>query len=260
MRTCAYATQIVLEEMKKIREADVTDEELQTAKSSFVDTLSRRFTTKAQTMGVFVDEEFTGRFATGARVLHAATRHGIEKVTKADVKRVARAPPRDRQGHGPRRRQEGRSPEPRPEAPGEVPGADRREGDGPPAPRPLHDAADGAPPRSSPASTVAGARPLPAPPGFGGRFLFGYRPARCAPPCRSRSSPPPSLLAPVLAVSGGDAAPKKAAHPRARLRRRAPRRARADRPPLAGRDALHLPQEGGCRARREGRPLGGATP
>ncbi len=89
VRTCAYATQIVLEEMKKIREADVTDEELQTAKSSFVDTLSRRFTTKSQTMGVFVDEELTGRFATEPDYYRGYAAR-IEKVSKDDVKRVAR--------------------------------------------------------------------------------------------------------------------------------------------------------------------------
>ena len=88
VRTCAYATQIVLEEMKKIREGDVTDEELQTAKSSFVDTLSRRFATKAQTMGVFADEEFTGRFAKEPEYYRTYAAR-IEKVTKADVKRVA---------------------------------------------------------------------------------------------------------------------------------------------------------------------------
>ena len=88
VRTCAYATQIVLEEMKKIREADVTDEELQTSKSSFVDTLSRNFTTKAQTMGVFLDEEFTGRAAQDPEFWRSYAAR-IEKVTKADVKRVA---------------------------------------------------------------------------------------------------------------------------------------------------------------------------
>ena len=88
VRSCAYATQIVLEEMKKVREAEVTDEELQTAKSSFVDTLSRRFATKAQTMGVFADEELTGRFAKEPEYYKGYAAR-IEKVTKADVKRVA---------------------------------------------------------------------------------------------------------------------------------------------------------------------------
>lgn len=88
VRTCAYATQIVLEEMKKIREADVTDEELQTAKRSFIDTLPRSFTTKGQTMAVFLDEEFTGRYAQDPEYYRGLAAR-IEKVTKADVKRVA---------------------------------------------------------------------------------------------------------------------------------------------------------------------------
>jgi predicted Zn-dependent peptidase len=88
VRTCAFATGIVLEEMKRIREAEVTDEELLTAKSSFVDTLSRRFSTKAQTTGVFLDEEFTGRFAQDSEYFRGYAAR-IEKVTKADVKRVA---------------------------------------------------------------------------------------------------------------------------------------------------------------------------
>ncbi len=88
-RTCAYATQIVLEEMTKVRDAEVTDEELATAKSSFVDTLSRRFATKAQTLGVFADEEFTGRFAKDPEYYKSYAAR-VEKVTKADVQRVAR--------------------------------------------------------------------------------------------------------------------------------------------------------------------------
>lgn len=88
VRTCSYATEIVLEEMKRIREAEVTDEELRTSKSSFVDTLSRNFTTKGQTMGVFLDEEFTGRAAREPEFWRGYAAR-IEKVTKADVKRVA---------------------------------------------------------------------------------------------------------------------------------------------------------------------------
>ncbi len=94
-RTCAYATRIVLEEMKKIREADVTDEELQTAKSSFIDTLSRNFTTKGETMGVFLDEEFTGRFAEDPEYWRNYAAN-IAKVTKADVKRTSRFATRSR--------------------------------------------------------------------------------------------------------------------------------------------------------------------
>jgi zinc protease len=88
VRTCSYATQIVLEEMGKMRSAEVTDEELLTAKRSFVDTLSRRFATKSQTMGLFVDEELTGRFKSDPNY-YANFRPNVEKVTKADLKRAA---------------------------------------------------------------------------------------------------------------------------------------------------------------------------
>ena len=88
VRTCAFATQIVLEEMKRIRDADVTDEELETSKRSFVDTLSRNFATKGQTMGVLLDEEFTGRYARDPEFWRGYAAR-IEKVTKSDVKRVA---------------------------------------------------------------------------------------------------------------------------------------------------------------------------
>ena len=88
-RTCGYATQIVLEEMTKMRDGEVTAEELTTAKRSFIDTLPRRFATKAATMGVLVDEEFTGRYRTdpGYYATYAAN---LEKVSAADVQRVAR--------------------------------------------------------------------------------------------------------------------------------------------------------------------------
>lgn len=88
VRTCSYATQIVLEEMGKMKSAEVTDEELLTAKRSFVETLPRRFATKSQTMGLFIDEEFTGRFKADPNY-YANFRVNVEKVTKADVKRAA---------------------------------------------------------------------------------------------------------------------------------------------------------------------------
>ena len=89
VRTAAYASQIVLEEMKGLRDGGVTDEELETAKRSFVDTLPRRFATPSQAADALADEEFTGRYASDP--LYWATYQGkVEKVTKADVARVAR--------------------------------------------------------------------------------------------------------------------------------------------------------------------------
>lgn len=88
VRTAAYASQIVIEEMKKLRDGDVTDEELDTAKRSFIDTLPRRFSTPVQVTGLLADEEFTGRYASdpGYYLKYQAN---VEKVTKADVKRQA---------------------------------------------------------------------------------------------------------------------------------------------------------------------------
>jgi len=88
VRTCSYATQIILEEMGKMKSAEVTDEELLTAKRSFVETLPRRFATKSQTMGLFVDEELTGRFKSDPNY-YANFRANVEKATKADLKRAA---------------------------------------------------------------------------------------------------------------------------------------------------------------------------
>ncbi len=89
VRTSAYAAEIVLEEMRKLRDGGVTDEELETAKRSFVETLPRRFATPVQVADGLADEEFTGRYAADPR-WWAAYQSRVENVTKADVARVAR--------------------------------------------------------------------------------------------------------------------------------------------------------------------------
>jgi zinc protease len=89
VRTSAYASQIVLEEMKKLRDGEVSDEELETAKRSFIDTLPRRFATPVQVVDGLADEEFTGRYASDP-LYWAAYQAKVEKVTKADVARVAK--------------------------------------------------------------------------------------------------------------------------------------------------------------------------
>ena len=89
VRTSSYAAQIVLEEIKRLRDAEVSDEELETAKRSFVDTLPRRFATPVQVVDGLADEEFTGRYAADP-TWWATYQAKVEKVTKADVARVAR--------------------------------------------------------------------------------------------------------------------------------------------------------------------------
>lgn len=87
-RTAAYAAQIVAEEMTKFRDGEATDEEMETAKRSFIDTFPRRFSTPVQVAGILADEEFTGRYASDP-LYYANYRANVEKVTKADVKRAA---------------------------------------------------------------------------------------------------------------------------------------------------------------------------
>jgi zinc protease len=85
-RSVPYATELVLQEIRRMREATVTAEELETIKNSLVQTFPSSFASKAQAMGIFASDEYTGRDP----AYWATYRDRIQAVTAADVQRVAR--------------------------------------------------------------------------------------------------------------------------------------------------------------------------
>lgn len=88
-RSVAYAASLVVEELKRIAEAPVTDEELTVSKRSYIETFPRAFATKAQIVSRFADDEFTGRYARDPHYWRNY-RSRVEAVTGDDVARVAR--------------------------------------------------------------------------------------------------------------------------------------------------------------------------
>ena len=88
-RTVAYATSLIVEEIKRIAAEPVTDEELENSKRSYVDRLPRNFASKGQVVGVYAGEEYTGRYQTDPQYWQTVAKR-INAVTKADVQRVAK--------------------------------------------------------------------------------------------------------------------------------------------------------------------------
>ena len=84
--TVAYALQLVFEEIRRIRETPVTDEELVTIKNNLIQTFPSNFESKAQQAGTFAADEYTKRDP----LYWASYRDRIQAVTAADVQRVAK--------------------------------------------------------------------------------------------------------------------------------------------------------------------------
>ncbi len=84
--TVARAAAIVLEEIDRIRDRQVTEAELRTSKASFIETFTRNFSNASSTANLFASDEYTGR---DPEYL-VQYRDRIGAVTGDDVARVAR--------------------------------------------------------------------------------------------------------------------------------------------------------------------------
>ncbi len=84
--TVALAIKLIDREFERIRQEPVSDEELEVAKRSFIETFPRAFESKAAMLGIFVADEWTGRDPS----YWSTYRDNVAAVTADDVQRVAR--------------------------------------------------------------------------------------------------------------------------------------------------------------------------
>ena len=81
-----YAIRVMLKEVEKMQEAEVTDEELALAKDSFLNSFVFNFDAKGEVVNRLMTYEYYGYPADFLQ----KTKQNVEKVTKADVLRVAK--------------------------------------------------------------------------------------------------------------------------------------------------------------------------
>ncbi len=85
-RTVALSTKLILDEINRIRTEPVTEQELETAKNSFIETFPRRFESKGATIRTFISDEWTHRPAGYWQTY----RDKIAAVSADDVMRAAK--------------------------------------------------------------------------------------------------------------------------------------------------------------------------
>jgi predicted Zn-dependent peptidase len=88
-RSTAFALQIALTEINRVRDEPVSASELQTAKASFMEGFPSRFPNAQAIAGALAAEELTGRYTKDPKFFGQFTSH-FEKITAEDVQRVAR--------------------------------------------------------------------------------------------------------------------------------------------------------------------------
>jgi predicted Zn-dependent peptidase len=84
--TVAWATELVLDEIRKLQQDGVTADELATEKAALIETFPSNFNSKALSMAIFASDEYTGRDPG----YWETYRDRIRAVTAEDVQRVAR--------------------------------------------------------------------------------------------------------------------------------------------------------------------------
>ena len=83
--TVALALRMAMEEIDKMQSGMVSEEELTTAQNSFIETFPRTFESKPAMLGVFINDEWTGRDPN----YWATYRDKVKAVTRADIQNVA---------------------------------------------------------------------------------------------------------------------------------------------------------------------------
>ena len=84
--TCALATKLILDEVERIRTKPVTQEELDVAKASVIETFPRAFESKKSVRDLFVGEEWRPH----VDGFYKNYRNRVAAITVEDIQRVAR--------------------------------------------------------------------------------------------------------------------------------------------------------------------------